>query len=134
MRDVCFAKHCPVSFCFSIFVVVLLSKGGLSIDLDIEYPAGDASAIKALASFSNSLNSAMTMLTFRVAVPKSLQLQLHPQSGQGIAAFSRRSVTQLMEIKNPLKQQPVRIRYHVSYVVEGRTIEEQGEFNQFPSV
>ncbi|KAF9289978.1 hypothetical protein BGZ68_008179 [Mortierella alpina] len=114
--------------------VVLLSKGGLTIDLDIEYPSGDASAIKALASFSNSLNSAMTMLTFRVAVPKSLQLQLHPQSGQGIAAFSRRSVTQLMEIKNPLKQQPVRIRYHVSYVVEGRTIEEQGEFNQFPHV
>ncbi|KAF8930005.1 hypothetical protein BGZ58_008527 [Dissophora ornata] len=114
--------------------VALLNKNGLLIELDVEYPDKDASSIQVMAYFSNSLNSTMSMLTFRVAVPKSLQLQLNPQSSQEVAPFSKRGVSQSMSIKNPTKQQPVRIRYHVSYSVEGRTIEEQGEFNQFPTV
>ncbi|KAH7033792.1 VHS domain-containing protein [Linnemannia elongata] len=115
--------------------VVLLNKNGLLIELDIEYVVpGDASSIKAVAHFSNAHSSAMSSLTFRVAVPKSLQLQLNPQSGQVLAPFSKRSVTQSLNINNPTRQQPVRIKYHVSYVVDGRTIEEQGEFNQFPMV
>ncbi|KAF9178224.1 hypothetical protein BGZ51_008018 [Haplosporangium sp. Z 767] len=114
--------------------VVLLNKNGLLIEMDVEYPAGDASTIKVMVYFSNTLNSPMSMLTFRVAVPKSLQLQLNPQSAQVVTPFSKRQVTQSMEIKNPTQQQPVRIRYHVSFVVDGRTIEEQGEFNQFPTV
>ncbi|KAG0256546.1 hypothetical protein BG011_004436 [Mortierella polycephala] len=114
--------------------VVLLNKNGLLVEMDVEYPAGDASAIKAVVCFSSTLNSPMSTLTFRVAVPKSLQLQLNPQSAQMVTPFSKRQVTQSMEIKNPTRQQPVRIRYHVSYVVDGRTIEEQGEFNQFPIV
>jgi hypothetical protein len=115
--------------------VVLLNKNGLLIDLDIEYVVpGDVSSIKAVAHFSNAHSSAMSSLTFRVAVPKSLQLQLNPQTGQVLAPFSKRSVTQSLNISNPTRQQPVRIKYHVSYVVDGRTIEEQGEFNQFPMV
>ncbi|KAF9920397.1 hypothetical protein FBU30_009784 [Linnemannia zychae] len=115
--------------------VVLMDKNGLLIELDIEYIVpGDASSIKAVAYFSNSISSAMSSLTFRVAVPKSLQLQLNPQSGQVLAPHSKRSVTQELNIKNPTRQQPVRIKYQVSYVVDGRTIEEQGEFNQFPMV
>lgn len=116
--------------------MILLNKSGLLVELEIRYPSGNASLIEAKASFSNSMNSAMTMLTFRVAVPKSLQLQLSPQSGQTVQAFSKKSVTQAMEIKNPTLQQPVRMRYHITYVLEGtgKTIEEQGEFNQFPTV
>ncbi|KAF9901543.1 hypothetical protein EC991_006025 [Linnemannia zychae] len=116
--------------------VVLLNKNGLLIELDIEYTIpGDNSSIKAVAHFSNSNNSTMSNLTFRVAVPKSLQLQLNPQSGQVLQPFSKRSVTQALSISNPTRQQPVRIKYHVSFVGEGgRTIEEQGEFNQFPMV
>ncbi|KAF9127410.1 hypothetical protein BGW39_005894 [Mortierella sp. 14UC] len=116
--------------------VVLLNKNGLLIELDIEYTVpGDNSSIKAVAHFSNANNSTISNLTFRVAVPKSLQLQLNPQSGQVLQPFSKRSVTQSLSINNPTRQQPVRIKYHVSYVGEGgRTIEEQGEFNQFPMV
>ncbi|KAF9358751.1 hypothetical protein BGX34_008783 [Mortierella sp. NVP85] len=114
--------------------VVLMNKNGLQIELDVEYPDRDASSIQVVAHFSNSLNSAMSKLTFRVAVPKTLQLQLNPQSSQVVEPFSKRSVTQSMSIKNPTRQQPIRIRYHVSYALEGRTIEEQGEFSQFPSV
>ncbi|KAG0013677.1 hypothetical protein BGZ81_000884 [Podila clonocystis] len=114
--------------------VVLLNKNGLQIELDIEYESQDGTAIKVLAYFSNSLNSPMSNLTFRVAVPKSLQLKLEPQSAQIVNAFSKRTVTQAMSIKNPTQQNPVRMRYHVSYVLAGRTIEEQGEFNQFPAL
>ncbi|KAG0305651.1 hypothetical protein BGZ98_003792 [Dissophora globulifera] len=115
-------------------MVVLLNKNGLLIELEVEYPERDAGVIQATAYFSNSLNSPLSALTFRVAVPKSLQLQLNPQSSQVVAAFSKRAVTQSLSIKNPTKQQPVRIRYHVSFTLGGRTIEEQGEFNQFPTV
>jgi hypothetical protein len=111
-----------------------MNKNGLQIELDVEYPDRDTSSIQVVAHFSNSLNSAMSQLTFRVAVPKTLQLQLNPQSSQVVEPFSKRSATQSMSIKNPTRQQPIRIRYHVSYALEGRTIEEQGEFSQFPSV
>ncbi|KAF9360957.1 hypothetical protein BGX26_006951 [Mortierella sp. AD094] len=114
--------------------VVLLNKNGLLIELDVEYPNNDPSSMQVMAYFSSSINSPMSAMTFRVAVPKSLQLQLNPQSSQVVGPFSKRAVSQLMGISNPTKQQPVRIRYHVSYVLEGQTIEEQGEFNQFPSV
>ncbi|KAF9206845.1 hypothetical protein BGZ49_001681 [Haplosporangium sp. Z 27] len=114
--------------------VELLNKNGLLIELDVEYKNNDASSIQAVAYFSNSLNSPMSAMTFRIAVPKSLQLQLNPQSSQVVGPFSKRAVSQSMTINNPTKQQPVRIRYHVSYIVGGQTIEEQGEFNQFPTV
>ncbi|KAF9310567.1 hypothetical protein BG003_008411 [Podila horticola] len=114
--------------------VVLLNKNGLQIELDIEYESQDGTAIKVMAYFSNSLNSAMSNLTFRVAVPKSLQLKLEPQSAQVVNAFSKRTVTQAMSIKNPTQQNPVRMRYHISYVLAGRTIEEQGEFSQVPAL
>ncbi|KAI1308392.1 hypothetical protein EDD11_004321 [Mortierella claussenii] len=115
--------------------VVLLSKNGFSIELDVEYPNKDASLLQVRAFFSNTSTHPLSMLTFRVAVPKSLQLQLNPQSSQVVGPMSKRSVSQSLSIQNPTRQQPVRIRYHVSYQVPGgRTIEEQGEFNQFPSV
>ncbi|KAF9116247.1 hypothetical protein BGX27_004098 [Mortierella sp. AM989] len=114
--------------------VVLLNKNGLLIELEVKYPNNDSSSIQMTAYFSNSLNSPMSAMTFRVAVPKSLQLQLSPQSSQVVGSFSKKAVSQSMSISNPTKQQPVRIRYHVSYVLEGQTIEEQGEFNQFPTV
>ncbi|KAF9389998.1 hypothetical protein BGX21_011577, partial [Mortierella sp. AD011] len=114
--------------------VVLLNKNGLLVELDVEYPNNDPSVIQVTAYFSNSLSKPMSAVTFRVAVPKSLQLQLNPQSSQVVGAFSKRTMSQSMSINNLTRQQPVRIRYHVSYVLEGQTIEEQGEFNQFPSV
>jgi ADP-ribosylation factor-binding protein GGA len=87
-----------------------------------------------LASFSNQLNSPLSALTLRVAVPKTLQLKLDPQSAQVVPAFSKRAVTQSMMIRCPPGHgsAPVRMRYHVSFVHSGKTIEEQGEFSQFP--
>ncbi|KAF9432776.1 hypothetical protein BGZ76_010324, partial [Entomortierella beljakovae] len=113
-------------------IVTLLNKNGLLVELEVEYPNNDQSSIKLIAHFSNSLNNPLTALTFRVAVPKTLQLQLNPQSSQSVGAFSKRSVNQSMVINNPTKVYPVRIRYHLTYVIEGKNVEEQGEFSQFP--
>ncbi|KAG0273733.1 hypothetical protein BGZ95_010475 [Linnemannia exigua] len=90
------------------------------------------SVYKITAYFSNQLNSSLSALTFRVAVPKTLQLKLDPQSAQVVAPFSKKTVTQAMTIRKPEEVATVRMRYHVSYVLGGKTIEEQGEFNQFP--
>ncbi|KAF9117004.1 hypothetical protein BGX27_007058 [Mortierella sp. AM989] len=73
-----------------------------------------------------------------VSVPKTLQLKLEPQSAQIIAPFSKKTVTQDMTIQvaatvaASIVPVAVRVRYHVSYALSGKTIEEQGEFDQFP--
>jgi hypothetical protein len=113
--------------------VTLLNKNGFQIDLEIEKTQeSDTAVYKITAYFSNQLNSALSALTFRVAVPKTLQLKLDPQSAQVVEPFSKKSVTQAMTICVPAGVPMVRMRYHVSFVLSGKTIEEQGEFNQFP--
>ncbi|KAG0369998.1 hypothetical protein BGX24_002214 [Mortierella sp. AD032] len=115
--------------------VTLLNRNGFQIDLEIEKSTDITSndtVYKTTAYFSNQLNSALSALTFRVAVPKTLQLKLDPQSAQVVAPFSKKAVTQVMTIWKPEEVATVRMRYHVSYVLGGKTIEEQGEFNQFP--
>ncbi|KAG9325624.1 hypothetical protein KVV02_000649 [Mortierella alpina] len=118
-------EHGPIT-------VELLNKNGLQIDLDIEKQVESEKVFKMTVYFSNQQNSAISALTFRVAVPKNLQLKLDPQSAQTVVPFSRRSVTQQMTIRCPTDTLVVRMRYHVSYSRSGRTIEEQGEFDQFP--
>ncbi|KAF9142670.1 hypothetical protein BGX30_002418 [Mortierella sp. GBA39] len=114
--------------------VTLLNRNGFQIDLEIEksQEPDNTSVYKITASFSNQLNTALSALTFRVAVPKTLQLKLDPQSAQVVEPFSKKSVTQAMTIRVPAEVGVVRMRYHVSYVLSGKTIEEQGEFSQFP--
>ncbi|KAG0206272.1 hypothetical protein BGX28_002269 [Mortierella sp. GBA30] len=110
----------------------LLNKNGLQIDLEIEKHVESDKVYNVTAYFSNHQNSALTALTFKVAVPRTLQLKLDPQSAQVVAPFSKRSVTQKMTIRCPADTLVVRMRYQVSYIHGGRTIEEQGEFSQFP--
>ncbi|KAG0251689.1 hypothetical protein BG011_007441 [Mortierella polycephala] len=113
--------------------VLLMSKNGFQVDLDIEKQSGPAEKIyKITAYFSNNQNSAISALTFKVAVPRSLRLKLDPQSAQVVAPFSKKSVTQSMTIQCPADATVVRMRYHVSYTVAGKLIEDQGEFSQFP--
>jgi len=109
-----------------------MNKNGLQVDLDIEKQLNPDRTYMIKAYFSNHQNSPLTSLTFRVAVPRTLQLQLDPQSAQVVPPFSQKTVTQEMTIQVPANVAVVRMRYHVSYVTGGRTIEEQGEFSQFP--
>ncbi|KAF9917907.1 hypothetical protein FBU30_000463 [Linnemannia zychae] len=113
--------------------VILLNKDGFQIDLDIQKSSEPhGSVYNITAYFSNQLNSSLSELTFRVAVPKTLNLKLDPQSAQVVPPFSKKTVTQSMTIRVPAEISVVRMRYHVSYVHGGKTIEDQGEFNQFP--
>ncbi|KAG0212231.1 hypothetical protein BGX33_003748 [Mortierella sp. NVP41] len=114
--------------------IILLNKNGFQIELEIEKSMEPDAVYKITAYFSNQLNSALSALTFRVAVPKTLQLKLDPQSAQVVAPFSKKSVTQSMTIRASADKASsvIRMRYHVSYVLGNKTIEEQGEFNQFP--
>ncbi|KAF9169768.1 hypothetical protein BGX20_009865 [Mortierella sp. AD010] len=128
----------------SVSSIVLMNKDGLQIDLDIEKQSRSQSNInlatvattpsyRIKAYFSNHQNNPITSLTFRVAVPKSLQLKLDPQSAQVVPPFSKKTVTQDMMIQaTAAAPAVVRMRYHVSYTIAGRTIEAQGEFSQFP--
>ena len=117
-----------------------MNKNGLQIDLDIEKQSSSpdhALVYKIKASFSNRQNSPLSALTFRVAVPKTLRLKLSPQSAQVVEPLTKKNVTQEITIWVPSEiatavPAAVKMRYHVSYVLAKRTIEEQGEFSQFP--
>ncbi|KAF9363111.1 hypothetical protein BGX34_004854 [Mortierella sp. NVP85] len=112
--------------------VTLVNKNGFQVDLDIEKQLNPDRTYMIKAYFSNHQNNPLTSLTFRVAVPRTLQLKLDPQSAQVVPPFSQKTVTQEMTVQVPANVAVVRMRYHVSYVTGGRTIEEQGEFSQFP--
>lgn len=116
----------------SLGIVPLLNKNGFQVDLDIEKQLNPDRIYRIKAYFSNHQNSSLTSLTFRVAVPRTLQLKLDPQSAQIVPPFSQKTVTQEMTIQAPVNVAVVRMRYHVSYVLAGKTVEEQGEFSQFP--
>jgi hypothetical protein len=116
--------------------VVLLNKGGFQIDLEIKKSTemDNATTLYEIRAFySNQLNTALQALTLQIAVPKTMRLRLLAQSAQVVPPFSEKSVMQDMIISVPAGvTAPIRMRYRVSYRVGDKTIEEQGEFNQFP--
>ncbi|KAF9119369.1 hypothetical protein BGW39_000343 [Mortierella sp. 14UC] len=116
--------------------VVLLNKNGFQIDLNIKKSTetdNTTTIYEIRAFYSNHLNTALQALALQIAVPKTMRLRLLAQSAQVVPPFSEKSVMQDMVITVPAGvTAPIRMRYRVSYRVGDKTIEEQGEFNQFP--
>lgn len=74
----------------------------------------------------------MTDLTFRLAVPKTLQLKMEAQTSQTVRPMSPDSVTQIIKIGGGTEN--IRVRYKITYVHDGRLIDESGQFDSFPTL
>lgn len=103
----------------------------LSSSVQIEFEARRPSAqtdIQITARFSNTTDQRISGLHFQVAVEKSYSLQLKPQSGREMAPKSRHSVQQEILLHGvPVgKGNVVKMRFKVSYEINGQPREEQG--------
>ena len=103
----------------------------LSSDVEIEFeprrPAG-ASYILITARFSNMTNSRIANLHFQVAVEKSYSLQLKPQTGREMSPKARNAIQQevLLNGVPAGKGNVVKMRFKVSYELNGQAQEQQG--------
>lgn len=89
-----------------------------------------------VVSSMSSLPSAVTNFVFQAAVPKTMKVKLQPPSGSELPAYNPilppSAITQVMLIANPAKEK-VRLKYKVSYQVDGLPNTETGEVDSFPS-
>jgi len=113
--------------------ITAFAKNGLLIKFDFEKVPDNPSNIVAISmTATNSQPSPMTDFVFQAAVPKTFQLQLKPPSGSVIPPGSTGSITQIINVANPQKQN-LRMRLKISYVVNGQSVEEQGQLDNFPA-
>ncbi|KAI9032645.1 hypothetical protein CLU79DRAFT_727257 [Phycomyces nitens] len=103
----------------------LVNKNGLHITLEV---AQLDTIYRLKAYFSNSSTAPMEQLTLQLAAPKSMQLKMEAQSSQLVPPKSDKSVYQNILINNPNKE-PLRLRYKVSYLQFGVTMELAGNYH-----
>nr|XP_002131404.2 AP-1 complex subunit gamma-1 isoform X2 [Ciona intestinalis] len=108
--------------------VTAFEKSGLLIKFQFER---DGNILNVMLSASNSNAQDLNEFIFQAAVPKSLQLQMLPPSGNLVGMNNSNVLTQTIKLNNPNKAQP-RLRMRISYNYQGQSVQEMGEFNDFP--
>lgn len=111
----------------SAMTLVNQSKN-LKIEFDVARES--PSKIKVKTFFSNVSSSSISDLEFLVAVPKSMNLILKPQSGSFLGAMANKSVTQEAWIDNALANapNPLKVKWKASYKINGELINETAIF------
>ncbi|KAJ3160697.1 hypothetical protein HDU86_000456 [Geranomyces michiganensis] len=102
----------------------IFDKNGLQIKYRLVWK-GNAWAAQAV--FINTTPVPFTNLAFQVAAPKSMTLHMETASGTVVPPLNTSQVTQGMHIMNPSKE-PLRIRFKVTYAVNGALVNETGEY------
>jgi len=107
--------------------VVKVLSSSIVIEFEPRRQPG-ASSIQITARFSNATPQRITSLHFQVAVEKAYSLHLKPQSGREISPKARNAVSQeiLLDGVPVGKGNVVKMRYKVSYELNGQPQEEQG--------
>uniref|UniRef100_A0A8C8HQ35 AP-1 complex subunit gamma n=1 Tax=Oncorhynchus tshawytscha TaxID=74940 RepID=A0A8C8HQ35_ONCTS len=80
---------------------------------------------------TNTTEADMTEFVFQAAVPKTFQLQLLSPSSNIVPALNQGSVTQVIRVLNPQKQQ-LRMRVKLTYTHKGSPVQDLAEVNNFP--
>lgn len=82
----------------NVNLILLVNKNGLKIELENQ-PLDHGYKMKAY--FSNQSTAPMEKLKLQLAVPKSMQIKMEPQSSQTIPPKSEKTVTQGIILNNP---------------------------------
>ncbi|XP_069491572.1 AP-1 complex subunit gamma-1 isoform X2 [Ambystoma mexicanum] len=107
------------------------NKNGLKIEFSFERSNTNPSVTVITIHAFNSTDVEMTDFVFQAAVPKTFQLQLLSPSSNVVPAFSAGSVTQVIKVLNPQKQQ-LRMRMKLTYNHKGSSMQDLAEVNNFP--
>ncbi|XP_070198443.1 AP-1 complex subunit gamma-1-like isoform X2 [Littorina saxatilis] len=108
-------------------------KNGLSIKFMCERDQTLPCSTHINMAATNTTPFPMTDFVFQAAVPKSFQLTLASPSGNTIPPMGTGSLTQVIDVNNPQKQN-IRMRLKITYNHNGSTVNEMGEVNSFPPV
>ncbi|KAJ3313883.1 hypothetical protein HDV04_001444 [Boothiomyces sp. JEL0838] len=109
-----------------LFDYVIFDKNGLQIKLQLPTPTAVPS-IKAKAIFVNVTPVQFTGLSFQVALPKTMTVEMEPISSAVLAPLNQSPAAQVINIANPSKE-PLRMRFKVQYAVNGAIVNENGEY------
>uniref|UniRef100_A0A672V4S8 AP-1 complex subunit gamma n=1 Tax=Strigops habroptila TaxID=2489341 RepID=A0A672V4S8_STRHB len=120
-----------VLFSTGIPSITAYNKNGLKIDFTFERSNTNPSVTVITIQASNSTELDMTDFVFQAAVPKTFQLQLLSPSSSVIPAFNSGTITQVIKVLNPQKQQ-LRMRIKLTYNHKGSAMQDLAEVNNFP--
>uniref|UniRef100_A0A8C4HC19 AP-1 complex subunit gamma n=1 Tax=Dicentrarchus labrax TaxID=13489 RepID=A0A8C4HC19_DICLA len=107
------------------------NKNGLKIDFTFERANPNPNIAVITIHASNSTEADMTDFVFQAAVPKTFQLQLLSPSSNVVPALNQGTVTQVIRVLNPQKQQ-LRMRIKLTYTLKGSPVQDLAEVNNFP--
>nr|CAD7589355.1 unnamed protein product [Timema genevievae] len=110
--------------------ITAYEKNGLKITFSLERQQDNSSTTIITMSAVNDSLGPISEFLFQAAVPKTFQLQMLSPSGTILSPAGL--VTQVLKITNPNKA-PLRMRIRVSYSVDGLTVQDQAEVNNFPA-
>eukprot|EP00126_Sphaerothecum_destruens_P002036 Sdes_comp15483_c0_seq1m4401 len=114
--------------------LTVLDKDGLRIMFYFGQEAPAENITEIFITFLNSLPSPMEDFVFQAAVPKTLKLKLFTASDSQLPAFNLVKgaipITQMMLIANPTNQ-PIKLRFKVSYQQNGKESIHQGQVTDF---
>jgi len=111
--------------------ITAYSKNGLKIEFTFERSNTNPSVTVITIQASNSTELDMTDFVFQAAVPKTFQLQLLSPSSSVVPAFNTGTITQVIKVLNPQKQQ-LRMRIKLTYNHKGSAMQDLAEVNNFP--
>ncbi|KAI9811025.1 MAG: hypothetical protein M1832_001079 [Thelocarpon impressellum] len=108
---------------------IIVTADTVNIVLAVSRAPGADVGLSLLAKFTNTSASAISDLTFQVAVTKGLSLRLKPQSGRVLLPNQRNGITQEMFLEGvqPGRASMVKMRWKMSYTVGGQSQARQGE-------
>nr|3ZY7_A Chain A, AP-1 COMPLEX SUBUNIT GAMMA-1 [Mus musculus]3ZY7_B Chain B, AP-1 COMPLEX SUBUNIT GAMMA-1 [Mus musculus] len=104
---------------------------GLKIEFTFERSNTNPSVTVITIQASNSTELDMTDFVFQAAVPKTFQLQLLSPSSSVVPAFNTGTITQVIKVLNPQKQQ-LRMRIKLTFNWNGYKVQSEAEVNNFP--
>uniref|UniRef100_A0A8C8HJ56 AP-1 complex subunit gamma n=1 Tax=Oncorhynchus tshawytscha TaxID=74940 RepID=A0A8C8HJ56_ONCTS len=108
-----------------------LVRNGLKIEFTFERANPNPNIAVITIHATNTTEADMTEFVFQAAVPKTFQLQLLSPSSNIVPALNQGSVTQVIRVLNPQKQQ-LRMRVKLTYTHKGSPVQDLAEVNNFP--
>uniref|UniRef100_A0A669CEZ1 AP-1 complex subunit gamma n=1 Tax=Oreochromis niloticus TaxID=8128 RepID=A0A669CEZ1_ORENI len=125
--------------CYKLFLITSVDVipsldyclNGLKIDFTFERANPNPNIAVITIHASNSTEADMTDFVFQAAVPKTFQLQLLSPSSNVVPALNQGTVTQVIRVLNPQKQQ-LRMRIKLTYTHKGSAVQDLAEVNNFP--
>uniref|UniRef100_H3AKS0 AP-1 complex subunit gamma n=1 Tax=Latimeria chalumnae TaxID=7897 RepID=H3AKS0_LATCH len=111
--------------------ITAYNKNGLKVEFTFERSNTNPSITVITIHASNTTEVDMADFVFQAAVPKTFQLQLLSPSGNIVPALNTGTVTQVIKVLNPQKQQ-LRMRIKLTYSHKGSPVQDLAEVNNFP--